>query len=532
MALTEAYRLADSTVAEPLINNWAVWSDTVSPMTYSLHLMNYQLKTLSSYLDDPQLHLKACRNPKLIGGPFVDVPAERASEVESLLRRTEGSQSENIKLAKSITEFYDFLSKEAKGQSLDPYYEKIPEVLQGYVELLYDYYHHPIVRLLETLLYESPYYRWELQSIRIFEQKSDHSRPFFLSTPRLLNREEIDWNIPFADPRLDELFKLSAAPQPLRFIGDTLGFDDSQLERLKPLLSYQPVARADQYEGPGVRLRYFGHACVLIEWQGVSVLTDPWLGVRSAQGGSDRFSYDDLPERIDFALITHGHHDHFVPETLLRLRHKIACLVVPRTFGLFYTDPSLKLLAQKIGFKQIVELDALESIPVSGGEIISAPFLGEHADLPHGKCGYIVRAGKAGILFAADSNCLDKRVYEHMRKVVGSIETVFLGMECVGAPLSWLYGALVPAKLQHSLDQTRRTKGSNSRAALELLDAVGAKRVYVYAMGNEPWLEYGMGLGLPEGSAQMKEANKLLAIARTKGFIEAQRPFCKFEIHL
>jgi hypothetical protein len=205
---------------------------------------------------------------------------------------------------------------------------------------------------------------------------------------------------------------------------------------------------------------------------------------------------------------------------------------VPRSYGLFYTDVSLKLAAKRIGFKNVVEMDSLDSIAVPGGEIVSVPFLGEHADLAHGKSGYLIRAGSERLLFAADSNCLDKRLYEHLRRLVGDIETVFLGMECVGAPLSWLYGALVPAKLQHSLDQTRRTRGSDSKAAIDLLNAVGGKRVYIYAMGNEPWLQYGMGLGLPEGSVQIKEADKVIALARERGFEDAQRPFCKHEIYL
>jgi L-ascorbate metabolism protein UlaG (beta-lactamase superfamily) len=249
-------------------------------------------------------------------------------------------------------------------------------------------------------------------------------------------------------------------------------------------------------------------------------------------GGMARVTYQDLPARIDFALITHAHHDHFVPETLLRLRHRIECLVVPKTFGMFYTDPSLKLLSRKLGFKNVVDLDSLESIKLPGGEIIAVPFLGEHADLGHGKTAYVIRAEKECILFAADSNCLDKRLYEHLRKYLGNIETVFLGMECVGAPLSWLYGALLPSKLQHTQDKNRRTKGSDSKAALDLLEAVGGKRVYIYAMGNEPWYQYSMGLGLSENSVQIKESEKVLLRAREKGFLEAQRPFGMFEIHL
>jgi hypothetical protein len=77
--------------------------------------------------------------------------------------------------------------------------------------------------------------------------------------------------------------------------------------------------------------------------------------------------------------------DHFGLETLLRLRHGIECLVVNRSHGVFYGDISLKLLTQKLGFKNVVELDTLESISLPGGEIIAIPFMGEQADLPHGK---------------------------------------------------------------------------------------------------------------------------------------------------
>jgi L-ascorbate metabolism protein UlaG (beta-lactamase superfamily) len=532
MSENSAYRLADSTVVEPLMNQWAVWSDVISPAPYSMHMVHYQLKTLTSYLANPELHLKACRNPKLVGGPFVDVPAERAGEVKQLLETTEREQADNIKLARAITETYDMLSREAKGQSLEPFYQKLPEFLRGYVELLYDYYNHPIMRLIEGLLYESPYYHKELQSMRIFQPARDDSRRFFLSTPHLLTDDELDWKVPFESERIDELFRLETEPRPLGEIGELLNLSTAEAARLRPMLTSNPARKPERWMEAAPRIRYLGHACVLIEWNGISVMTDPWVGVVPTEGGLERITFDDLPEKIDFALITHGHHDHFVPETLLRLRHRIQCLVVPRTFGLFYADPSLKLLAQKLGFRQVLELDSLESIKLPGGEIIAAPFLGEHADLAHGKSAYIIRAGQQRILFAADSNCLDRRLYEHIRRTIGDIETVFLGMECVGAPLSWLYGALLPSKLQHSQDKTRRTKGSDSAAAIALLEAVGGKRVYIYAMGNEPWYQYSMGLGFSEESVQIKEANKVVSTARDRGFIDAQRPFGKFETYL
>ena len=526
------YLLGRSTVIEPLINNWAVWSDVISPAPYSMHMLHYQMKTLKSYLANPEIHLNACRNPKFAGGPFVDVPVERAGEIKQLLETTEREQSANIEFARAITDTYELLSKEAKGQSLEKFYEKLSPLLRGHTELLYDYYNHPILRLIEGLLYESPLYRRELQSLRIFSTASDHSRRFFLSTPRLLGDGEIDWTTPFENARLDDFFALEDTPKPLAEIREILGSSEKDDDRLLPLLTDEPIAPRRRWDEATPTIRYLGHACVLVQWNGISVMTDPWVGVRPEQGGMERIAYQDLPEKIDYALITHAHHDHFVPETLLRLRHKIECLVVPRTHGLFYTDTSLKLMAQKLGFRNVVELDALESIKLADGEIIAVPFLGEHADLPHGKSAYIVRAGKERILFAADSNCLDYKLYEHLRRVLGDIETVFLGMECVGAPLSWLYGALLPSKLNYTNDQSRRTKGSDSKAALALLEAVGGRRVYIYAMGNEPWFQYSMGLGLSEDSVQIKEANKVVALARERGFIDALRPFGHYELIL
>jgi len=336
----------------------------------------------------------------------------------------------------------------------------------------------------------------------------------------------------FTLSEIDALFGLEFSPKPFDYIREVMGLSAVDEKKLLPLLSSEPAAPPEPWLGKHPRIRYLGHACVLVEWNGVTILTDPWVGVMPLNGGMERLTYRDLPAKIDFALITHAHHDHFVPETLLRLRHRIERLVVPKTHSLFYTDPSLKLLARQIGFKNIVEMDSLESLELPDGEIVSAPFLGEHADLAHGKSAYVIRAGKERILFAADSNCLDAHLYRHLRRCLGDIETVFLGMECVGAPLSWLYGALLPSRIRHIHDNDRRTKGSDSEAALAMLEAVGAKRVYIYAMGNEPWFQYSMGLGLSEDSIQIREANKVIHRARDLGFIDAHRPFGRFDVYL
>jgi L-ascorbate metabolism protein UlaG (beta-lactamase superfamily) len=298
------------------------------------------------------------------------------------------------------------------------------------------------------------------------------------------------------------------------------------------MLTEKPLTPPEKWENDSTRIRYFGHACLLIESKGISILTDPLVALRPAQGGLDRFSYSDLPEVIDYALVTHNHVDHNSLETILRLRHKIKCLVVPRTLGVLYGDLSLKALARRIGFKNVTELDAMESLQLPDGEITSIPFLGEHADLAHGKTGYVIRLGKRQIMIGADSDCLDKHIYENVRRCIGRVDTVFLGTESVGAPMSWINGPLLPQRPSHEEEEGRRQHGCDARRALDILEAFGANRLYNYAMGLEPWMEHILGLGLTENSPQLRESENLLARARARGFLKAERLYGKVEIIL
>lgn len=532
MSTEPVYRLASSTAVEPLVNKWVAWAHIVPPVPSSLHLQHYQIKLLESYLKDPKVHVQACQTPKLRSGPFVDIPEERAGEVRSFLEETRLRQKQNIELANSTIEFQNYLVKEAKGQSLEPYYRKLPQAMRGYVELIYDYYNRATMRFFENLLYDSPYYDKGLQSLRIFNQRSDNSRQFIMSTPRLPQADQIDWVVPFESHLIDDLFKLDYSPRPLGYIREILGLSAAEDHLLLPLLSSEPVQPAEKWTGPGVRIRYIGHASVLIEWNGVSILTDPHIGLMPSEGGIERLTYDDLPEKIDYVLITHNHHDHFSIESLLRLRHRIECLVVPQSFGIYYGDISLKLLARKIGFKNIIALETLESIPIPDGKIIAIPFMGEHADLAHGKTAFVVRAGSEQMLFAADSNCLDEQMYENIRRVIGPIETVFLGMECVGAPLSWSCGPFFPQKPEPSHEKSRRYNGCDSTRGLKLLEAVGAQRIFIYAMGLEPWFESLLGLAYTEDATQIKESKRLLSMAHEEGFMQAKLLSGKSEIFL
>jgi L-ascorbate metabolism protein UlaG (beta-lactamase superfamily) len=525
------FRLAESVLVEPLVNDWSAWSFLIAPVPASLHLLQYQLPLLQSYLDDPAFHVSS-REMSLAGGAFIDVPADRSPEVADLLERTKDKLDHNIRLAQSLLEFQDWLAATAKGSVLAPYYQQIPKPLRGYIELVYDYLNRPSLHFFENLLYRSHYYDSSLQSLRLSRLDHDGARQFFLNTPRLREAGQIDWQIPFDAPQVDQLFSLDTHPQSFDSICQILGLDDQSRACLMPMLTEDPRALPQKWQRNSVRIRYFGHACLLVESRGISILTDPLVAVTPAGGGLERFSYGDLPEEIDYVLITHNHQDHNSLETTLRLRHRIKCLVVPRSFGILYGDISLKAMARRVGFRNVIELDTLDTLELPDGEITAAPFLGEHSDLAHGKTGYVVRMGKRKLLIGADLDCLDRRIYENVRRSIGRVDTVFLGTESVGAPLSWINGPLLPKRPSHEEEVSRRQHGCDARRAMEILETLGASRLYNYAMGLEPWLEHILGLRLNESSPQWRESEKLLAQARARGFLATERLFGKSEIIL
>jgi hypothetical protein len=142
---------------------------------------------------------------------------------------------------------------------------------------------------------------------------------------------------------------------------------------------------------------------------------------------------------------------------------------------------------------------------------------------------FLVRLGRASILLAADSCNIEPRLYEHIHALTGDVDVLFLGMECDGAPLSWLYGPLMLQHLQRGIDESRRLNGSNFEQALSLVNTFGCKSVFIYAMGQEPWLNYIMSIKYTDESRPIVASNLLVNHCREHG-IESERLFGEKEI--
>jgi L-ascorbate metabolism protein UlaG (beta-lactamase superfamily) len=146
----------------------------------------------------------------------------------------------------------------------------------------------------------------------------------------------------------------------------------------KPLGPFRTDARVfDVAPESGLRVTWMGHSTMLIEIDGVRILTDPVWDERAAPmtwAGPKRFfapplKLEELP-RIDAVLISHDHYDHLGGWTIPRLARmenlRNARWVAPLGVGGILTEMGATA-------ENIDELDWTDSVTVSGLRITALP---------------------------------------------------------------------------------------------------------------------------------------------------------------
>jgi L-ascorbate metabolism protein UlaG (beta-lactamase superfamily) len=128
----------------------------------------------------------------------------------------------------------------------------------------------------------------------------------------------------------------------------------------------RPPARVN-----GLRITFVNHATVLVQQDGLNVLTDPiwseraspfsWIGPRRHHPPGLRF--EDLPP-IDVVLISHNHYDHLNVATLLRLE----AAHHPR----FFVGLGNGALLARAGIAKVSELDWWQSAELAPGIKLTA----------------------------------------------------------------------------------------------------------------------------------------------------------------
>jgi L-ascorbate metabolism protein UlaG (beta-lactamase superfamily) len=514
----DRFYLRDDTKLEPLVARWHAHPLLVSPPAAAF-MTRHHLEIMASFVARPDLHRKALERPELRAGPFV---ASRSpgdvDEMRRLLDDTRASHADLLELAEQLDALVQLL-RAADGFSLDPLYGRLGPRLDGRIELAYESSGRARFRLLEPLFYAAhpPGGREELALARV----DSDDRPFVMSTPRLDTTDELFLPLAFDSAPAMALCGARERPVSRAQIDDWVGAQRSTRPRsrdqVEALFTREPPPPPRRAATSGRHLQYVGHACVQVATGREHLLIDPLLGYRFP-GQSPRFTLRDLPETIDAAIVTHGHRDHYVLETLLQIRGRTRKLVVPRTNPGDLLDPSLALMSRRLGFPDVVELQPFDALELESCRLRALPFLGEHGDLDvHSKLGYRLELDDTAVMFLADSNNLAPRMYEHLRDVYGPASTAFIGLECAGAPVSWAYGPLLFGTVSRSMDQSRRTGGSDAARALKLIEALECRRVYIYAMALEPWMAMFGGAPCDEASIQAREIRTLLAECAARG---------------
>jgi L-ascorbate metabolism protein UlaG (beta-lactamase superfamily) len=450
------------------------------------------------------------------------LPASETPAVQRLLELIHRDGADLLGFAKAYRDFDRLVQEGGKGFSLDEYYRRLPETLRGCIELSYDLNNHPKVRVYEELLYDQQLNDPTGREIGL-SMVADRDRKFFLTNPRTDREGSLFVPMGFRDKRIDLLSRLRIAPMKLQSVVGELSLASADAARLHQFLTTSaPVRKSTRFAGEGVRVRYFGHACVLLETAGTTILLDP-LFAWERDDSLASLTFHDLPDRIDFVVFSHAHMDHFCPEVIVQLRERVGCFIVPQNNQGEISDPSMKLMLKALGCQSIRALDPFDRVEVADGQIVSLPFPGEHCGLSiFSKHSVLIELLGRRFLFLVDSDAVDSSLYTRIQARVGHVNAAFVGMECDGAPLSWFYGPLLARTVTKKDDDSRRGNASNSRRAWDAISQLDCERVYVYAMGNEPWNRHLLGLEYTANSVQITESTRFVEQCRAEG-IHAER---------
>jgi UDP-MurNAc hydroxylase len=114
-----------------------------------------------------------------------------------------------------------------------------------------------------------------------------------------------------------------------------------------------------------MQLTYLGHAAILAEAGGTTLLMDPWLTDPTYHGSwwhypPLRLGVHDLP-RIDHLYVSHEHADHFDPPTLAQLDKRTHVIIAN------FRRKRFRDRIAALGFERITELDFGEDFVCPGG---------------------------------------------------------------------------------------------------------------------------------------------------------------------
>ena len=282
-----------------------------------------------------------------------------------------------------------------------------------------------------------------------------------------------------------------------------------------PLPSMNPLETWAKPPASRLRATWLGHSTVLIEIDGLRVLTDPVWGTRASPSrlaGPKRFQPVPVPLRavpaVDLVIVSHDHYDHLDYPTIRKLSKRDVPFVTSLGVG-------AHLEAWGVQPERIIELDWWEShrLPNTGLTVTAAPsqhFSGRRLKERNTTLwsSLVIRSQRHAVFFSGDTGLTTE--YQTIRERLGPFDLVMLevgafhpawgdmhlGPEHALEALALLGGgAFLPVHwgtfslAMHAWDQP-------AEALLELGPKTGARLVMprlgepvepAHAQGVEPW---------------------------------------------
>ena len=177
---------------------------------------------------------------------------------------------------------------------------------------------------------------------------------------------------------------------------------------------------------------WIGHATVLIQIDGINILTDPIWSERCSPvsfAGPKRYTkpgieFESLP-KIDIVMISHNHYDHMDLDTLVELEKKFK--------PVFFVGLKNKSLLKNLGISKIEELDWWESRKVKDIDIHFTPtqhFSGRGLFDKNSTLwgSYILKGSKNTIYFAGDTG-----YFEGFKEIANRFPSIDIAILPIGA---------------------------------------------------------------------------------------------------
>jgi L-ascorbate metabolism protein UlaG (beta-lactamase superfamily) len=207
--------------------------------------------------------------------------------------------------------------------------------------------------------------------------------------------------------------------------------DGNRRVPLGPLPSMNPLDAWSRTAGSGLRATWLGHSTVLLEIDGLRVLTDPVWGARASPArlaGPKRFQPVPVELRamppLDLVVLSHDHYDHLDYPTIRELAHVDVPFVTSLGVG-------AHLEAFGIAPERIAELDWWESYTLPNADLVVTAAPSQHFSGRALKdrnatlwSSLVLRTSRHAVFFSGDTGLTTQ--YTEIAKRLGPFDLVLL----------------------------------------------------------------------------------------------------------